>query len=187
MLSYAALENAIVSAVKTASGYASGQVFLSDQSKSIPSGDYIRIRFGDIPESRTAVPSQSTAYSPTPAGAEITHTYRLAKEFTVTLEVITASVTGDSSALAIAAKVQNNLNLSTVRATLKSAGLGLLSTGGVKYVPAIKGTRFEARALVEPRFYLIDTTTETTTYIETITKPLDYTQPPLGNPDTIDI
>lgn len=188
MLSWETLENAIVVAVKAASGYSTGSVAWADQGKTAPSGDYVLLRLGDIPPDATAVPSQTTAYSATPAGAELTHTYRHAREFFLSIQVFTATVRGDASARAIAAKIQNNFSLSSVREALRAAGLGLLHAGGVKVIPnPLKGTRFEGRALLEPRFYILDTVTETTTFIQTVNPPLDYTQPPYGDPDTIDI
>ncbi len=49
-----------------------------------------------------------------------------------------------------------------------AAGLGLLDVGDVRNIPEIKGTKFEARAVLEPRFYVLDTVTESTGYIKTV-------------------
>jgi hypothetical protein len=84
-------------------------------------------------------------------------------------------------------KSRRNLTLESVRGSLIAAGVGLLSTGGIKGLPAIAGTQFEGRSILEPRFYIFETATETSTYIQTLGPLKDYTQSPLGDPDTIDI
>lgn len=167
-MSWTSIENALVAGVKAASGFASGAVLWTGQPVGQRAGSFITMQFGELVAEDPLTPQDTTAVDLTAVGAEITHSYRTVKEFTLSVAVYTAAVTGDSSALAVAAKTQNALILPTVRRALGAAGLGLLSVGAVRYMPAIKGTDFEARAFFECRFQVFETSSETTTYIERV-------------------
>lgn len=165
-LSWTTLENAIVAAVRAASGLASGAVFWAEQNGDIPAGTYVSMRMGGIEADPTMTPEETR----TTVGAVTSSTIRTPKRFTVSMQVFTSAARGDSSARAIASKIQSSLALPSIRGDLIAAGLGLLDAGAVQYVPGIKGTKFEGRAVLEPRFYALDEVTdaESGTWIETV-------------------
>jgi hypothetical protein len=183
MLSWTALELALQTAVKSASGYADSAVFWSHHNVGHRSGSFIALTLGDMVPDEVLTPRDDMTSGPT----TVTHTLKTVKEFTLSIQVFTGeTVNGDSSARAIASRIQSSLILPSVRGALATAGIGLISPGSVRYVPEIKGAAFEARAIVEPRFTVTDEVSETTSFIETVNVD-DYSKPPLGTYEEIDI
>lgn len=179
-MNWSTIENALVAAVKSASGFADGAVFLPYQDGGThPAGSFITVAIGDMIAPDTLVPSQTRVVTsldgdgepvdPLLAGAEITHTFRMPRRFSASIQVFTGTtMVGTSSARAVATQIQSKLVLPAIRYALSVAGLGLIDVGDVKNIPEIKGTKFEARAVIEPTFYLLDAVTETSGYIKTV-------------------
>lgn len=120
-------------------------------------------------------------------GEEIELEVQSAREFSVGVQVFTATTVGDSGARAIAQRTQSALYLPSARAALAAVGVSPFDPGQVQILNRVVGTRFESRALFEVRCYVEMTLSEFTTWIEHCT-PVSYLGPPgLGTRDLIDI
>lgn len=120
-------------------------------------------------------------------GSEIELEVRSIREFTVSVQIFTATAVGDSGARAIAQRTQSALYLPSAREALAAVGLSPFDPGQLQVLNKVVGTRFESRALFEVRCYVEMTLSEFTTWIEHCT-PISYLGPPgLGTRDAIDI
>lgn len=177
-----ALEDAIRAWVMGSTGYGEEAVIYADQDTDAPSPDYITIRLGDLIRVGGPASEEQTGFdAAAPAGQEITNTIRVPREFVVTLQAFSAATHGSSAARAVLAKAQAGIEMSTYRAPLNAAGLGVIDVGTVQWVPAVYGAGFEGRAVLDVRFLVVQTATEKVGYIATV-ETVDLT----GN-DSIDI
>lgn len=163
-------EDAIRVAVKTAAGFADSQVIWANQNGPQPGGDYITLLMGGT--LALGIDADPHDYSSGgDAGQEITLQVLGNREFTLTAQGFTASTVGASAARALMSKVQTRLSLGSIREGLGEAGLSCFDSGSVSYVPGIKGTGFEGRAVWTSRWYLLESASELTGYIASMEDP----------------
>lgn len=101
------------------------------------------------------------------AGEEITRTVSGQRDVPVTVRCYTQSAVGSDSALALLSRAQVGLALPSARDALAAAGLAPFDAGAVKAIPGVLDTRWEGRAELTVRFYLVVEASETTGYIAT--------------------
>lgn len=89
---------------------------------------------------------------------------------------------GPANAAALAGKVRLAVALPSVSSALDDLGVSVYDLGSVTYVPELVGTDFEGRAVLEARFYVADSASEFTGYIETV-----QVADPFGGSETIDV
>ncbi len=145
-----------------ASNLAANKVIWSEQGNVALDEPYLTMRLGDL----------------TPLGAcdEESHTY---DEDADPEEEITLAITGrrvlpvtlqafgvDSDVLL--SRVQTALGLPSLSEALNDAGLSAFDLGKVQNTTALFETEFEPRALLEVLFYVGESVSETTTFVETV-------------------
>jgi hypothetical protein len=188
MTSWAALEDSIRTWVVASTGLPAADVIWAEQTGARPlTGAFATLKLGAlIPLG--AVDEVVSNYDATrPAHQEIELQVRALRECGISAQFFSPEVTGNTSARAYAQKAQSGLALPSVRAALADVGLSPFDRGSVQVLNALIGTKWEARALLEPRFYVMLTDSEFTTWIEHCT-PASYLGPPdLGTRDNIDI
>jgi hypothetical protein len=162
-----AIENAIFAWVRDASGLSASQIVWSEQISDInkPTGQHVRISLGQDTQ-LGAHPEVTHEYdSGASAGAEITITAESISEFPVTVQVLGGSTVQNSSARAIASTIRNKLALTTTKDAFAAVGISCFDLGRVQSLPAILASNYEARAFFEARFYVLQSVSETNTYI----------------------
>jgi hypothetical protein len=163
---WTAIENAIHAWVLAASGLATGNIIFAEQDGSQPAGQFITIRIGDlIPVGIDAVTHAYNAAAVN--GSQITQTVTGLREFTVSIQCFDGAITGASTPREVLANVWTALSLPTRVTAFKTAGISAFDGGSVRNVAALREDRFEARALLEVRFYTLQGASETTTWIQT--------------------
>lgn len=85
-----------------------------------------------------------------------------AREMTLSVNVY------GGDALAIASTLQSSLSLETVRDALAAAGMSVIRAGDIRDLTALLETTFESRAQMDVRLRFTTTTSELTTFIETV-------------------
>ena len=178
---WATIENALRAWVKTGSGYADSKIIWVDQNGPRPANDFITLRIGDLVSLGAVDELRVTTNLANPNGSEIVLEVNGLREFTLSIQAFNTATVSTSTSREVLSKVQAALKLPSVRALLNAAGLGPFDMGSVKNISALLQTKFEARAILETRFYVNETVSENTGYINTVTL-VDYT----GN-ETIDI
>lgn len=165
---WVAVERAIYTWVKDASGLVADCVIWSHQNGKRPKGQHVQITFGaDTPVG--SVPENRTSYDAgADAGEEITIAVVEVRAITIGVQVYAGAQNGNASARAIASKIQNALNLPAAHAALNAAGLAPFDRGTIQSVPEVLDTGFEPRAVFQARFYLGDGAEEKTTFIEKV-------------------
>ncbi len=187
-LAWSTFEAALRTWIKTGSSLTDEYVRFADQKVAKPtSGSFITVRVGDL--IHTAGVDERRRTASVTVGAEVVHTVTGLREVVVSLQAFSAATVGSDSARALLGRVQAALGLDSVRFAFHAAGCSCFDSGTVKSLSvAVPGnqTVFEGRAVLEARFYVVETVAETSTYIETVERPKDYTGPPLGTVDNID-
>lgn len=143
---------------------------------------FITLRMGEMLAVGTdEMTGTDTPGGGTPGQSDYTITVTGRREFSVTVQCYAPPVApylgpphGSGSAFAVLSRLQTALGLPSVRATFQAAGISCFDRASVSYVPEIKGTVFEGRAVLVPRFNAFETVSETTTYIEAVT-PVGFT------------
>lgn len=188
MADWAAIENALVAWVKTATGYPDGQVIWSEQTPtgSRPVGEIITLRVGAIESVVDLDELDATTDLGQPAGQEVLLTAKGFKRFTLGMQAYGGTSTGNGSARAVLSRCLDALSLPTVRALLAAVNISVIDTGPVSNVTTVDHARFESRALAEVQFYMLDEVAERVGYIATV-EPESYIGPPLGTTEEIDI
>lgn len=169
-LDWSDIEDAIRAWVVQASGLAESKVIFANQEGEAPSGTFMTIFVGDsIPYGQPMLVTWEHASNEVPppaAGQEIELQSRQVHDLSVTVSAFTPDTTGDAAARSLLSAVEAKLHLPTPRALLRAAGLVPIDVGAIRYVPAIAGTDFEGRAVLDVRFQVEQTASERVGYIE---------------------
>ncbi len=161
------VEAAVWAWVVAGSGLSESTVIRADQDGPRPEPNFASIRLGRSMSPAGVVDQVSQEYdSGADPGEEITLTASGPREFEVEVEVFTASAVGSDSAFARASRVQTALGLPGVRDALHAAGLTPFDNGKVRVIPDVLDTKWEGRALLVARFYVEESASETTGYID---------------------
>lgn len=165
-----AIEDAIWQWVKNASGLADSQIVWSDQVTDInkPTGQHVRIRLGD--DSPTGVaPEVTHAFdSEADPGEEITISAQQITELPVSVQVFGGASTSNSSARALANTIRNKLALPGTKELFDAVDISCHDLGEVRVLSGVLDADFESRAVFESLFYVLDSVSETNTYIGTV-------------------
>lgn len=164
-IAWATVETAIQNWVETASGLADNKVIWADQDGGRQATPYMTIRMGDLVAVGTGDEVEQIFDEEADAGEEIEHRIHGQRELHVTVQAF-GPVVGASSARALLSKVQAALSLPSVRETLRAAGLTAFDAGKIQNISALLGADFEGRAVLDVRFYIAESVSEFTTYIE---------------------
>lgn len=162
-----AREQAIRAWVKTASGLTDESVFFSNQKVERPASAYVTIRLGDLVPLGAVDPVTENYDADRDPGVEIEQVVEGTRSLGVSIQVFNGAVAGALSAMNVAKKLQLGIRLPSVRDALNTAGMSPYQIGGVRNLAALLGTAFDGRAQLDVSFYVHETVSEFTTYIET--------------------
>lgn len=186
-LSWEDTENAIRQWVKLASGLDDQHVIWSDQSGPRPTAGHITISIGDTTQVGAVDELQALTDLGRPAGQEIELQVTGLRVMGISIQAFTPKVTGFDCARALLSRVQTGAMLPSIRAVLDSVDVSVFDSGTVRSIPALLGTKFEGRGVLDCRAYVVEQISEFTTFIEKV-ETTSYMGPPgLGTRDSIDI
>jgi len=161
-------ENALRAWVVTASGLPQSLVIWANQNGPKPLGQHITLHLGeDVPLGAFSENTHDYEAS-RPAGEEIHLVVKGTSEFSLEVQVYGSKEVGATSARALVKRIQTALGLPSIRDALADAGLVCFDRGTITNVPAILDADFEARSVLEARFYVTDDAFDATTFIETV-------------------
>lgn len=184
---WTAIEDALRAWAKAGTALTDAKVIWSEQTGARPAAPFVTLRIGDvIPLSSVDEVEELTDLDADP-GEEVELRAGGFREFTLSLQAFAATVTGANTAREYLTKAQTALALPSVRAALFAAGIAPFDTGTVQTVNAVVGTKFEARAVLEVRFYVHDTVSEYTGFIEEVESTSYMGPPDSGTRGDIDI
>jgi hypothetical protein len=169
VISLANVENAVRAWVLSSIGSSipAANVWFADQPVSTPeSAARIVIRIGQL--SHVGGPDGThVAYdSAAASGQEITLTAYGPRELMVSLQAFSPKMVGDDvTAWSLLVACEAGLGLSSIRAALNAAGLGVLREGSVSRIPGIRGSLYEDRTLLEVAFCVGQSMSVKTGYI----------------------
>lgn len=142
-------------------------VIFANQEGGVPPGPFIVIFVGDsVPVGRATVTTWYNAGAP--PSEEIEIQARQIHLVSVTIQAFTPDTIGDAVARSYLSTIESRLHLPGVRAALRASGLVPIEVGSIQYLPAIAGTDFEGRGILDVRFYVEQSATERTTFIEQV-------------------
>ena len=167
-ITWTAIEDAIYTAIVAASGLASDKVFWSRQGNTHPEAPYIVMKI-DGP-SRVGVADEETYETDLgrPAGQEVEIKAAGLREFTLELQAFYGGATGDVTGRALLADIQSKLYLPSIRSPLHAACLAPFDVGDITDLDHIIKAEFQARAVMEIRFYFTQTVSEFDAYIDNV-------------------
>lgn len=171
------VENALQAWVKAATGYDNRHAFWANSNVTRPTDSPFavleitdRMMDGLAPE---VIVSANPASS---AGAELEIEARQLMHCAFRVQVYVqpsrgltpGTPRGASNAAAIASRIRLAAALPSNVSNLDAVGVSIYDMGTVHYVPEITGTDFEGRAVLDASFYVVDSASEFTGYIETV-------------------
>lgn len=162
-LDFTAVENALVAWMKTATGV---QVRLANQEATMPEDG---IPFCTVLVVSTRGESLLTARTQEvddtrPVGQQMEISHSRPMNLSVRVQAFTPRTSGQW-AVPLLTKAAMDLELSTVRAGLRAAGLGLWDVGAVQNISGLMSTRWEGRASMELQCHVVATAQERMGYI----------------------
>lgn len=166
-MDWTTVENAIHAWISAATGLATDRVLWRDQSMPQPSGSYVTLKILAL----TAVGHDGLTHTFDPnaePGKEITFATEGRRRLALSVQAYSDALTGEGSAAALLAKVQDSLGLPTTREALNAAKLGAFNAGAITDLSALRETRFQSRAAMTVEFHTVASATASTTYIETV-------------------
>jgi len=178
MIAWSTIQSAVAAWVKAqASGY---NVIWARQNGQKPARPLITLAFGDL-VSLGATDERRRAYNPAGSGT-LTTTVVGQRALPLSIQASTTGTTGSTAARSVLSQVQASLALPSVRAALRAVGLSPYDRGLVREVSTVLDADFEGRALLVVGFYVAETISEVTPFIERVTG-----SGTLDNPGGIDI
>lgn len=169
-MSWTGIQTAIRAAVKTALGVAftEDQVFFADQGGDREALPFCTIRI-DGPRGTSSTPSETETTDLAQTNQEVLIEQTEHEEFTISIQVTTATVVGDAQALAYAAAVRSALALPSNKTAFTAAGFSVFDRGAVASVPEALRTNKQGRATFAARCYTRGVASERTGYIASVT------------------
>lgn len=162
------IEDALFDLVQASTEFADENIFFSDQDGISPQpSPYATISIGDL--NRVGIDASTRDFDGArTAGSEIVRTTMGMRELVCAFSFFTPKTVGATTAWSIAAKLEAELQLSSVRDGLNAVGLGVANVGSVRWVPKLNNTEFEGRAMLEVRFNVPQGASDAIGYIETV-------------------
>jgi hypothetical protein len=171
-LNWETIEDAIWTWLKAGTGLPDDSIIWADQNAPQENNPVVMARIAGPLLPLGAMDSVAMNYDPSrPEGQEIELRVMGHREMTVYVQAYTDEPNGSSAAMALLSNAQIALALPTVRDGLRQAGLAPFDTGRVMNLSALDEMKFEGRASLDVRFYVADTASEFTTWIETVEQP----------------
>jgi hypothetical protein len=174
---WSVIEQALVTWAAAKSGLGTGKVLWAESNARRPDGAFVTLRIADVTaftvmDEIEIIDHTGDLVAPD-AGEEIEFKAHALREFGVNVQCYAppsgkAMPRGASSPRAVLEGMSASLFLPSVQDAFEAAGCSLLDRGPILYVPEIVGAGFEARAVMDLRFYVADTASEFTTYIERV-------------------
>lgn len=157
----------------------------SDQGGAIPSKPYATVRIGDSLSVSSSLDEDTDLERD--AGQEIIQQSKATEAVRVSVQFFSDDTTGDSTGIALARQARQALELPVVREALELAGVTIFDEGKAQNLSALRGTRFEARGVLDVGIYMLNIMRQYTTYIEEV-ETEDFMGPPnSGTSGEIDI
>lgn len=177
-LDYAAMQAAIKSAVVAGSGLPARSVlwaYQAYQGQERPQNErFITMMIG--PSISHGIDSfDVTTDLNRPLGQEVILTTSTVQEFGIMLQCFGGTPAGNGTALQALERFRNRLALPTVRGYFTDAGMSPFNSGTVQYVPAIEGTKFESRAVLDMRCYVEASETDYVGFIARVSGNYEFT------------
>jgi hypothetical protein len=146
-----------------------------------PDLPYATLKLSPARKTKNSIDAIVTSQDLTQTGQEMAETVTGQREVTLTVDVLSDVVTGDGTAMEFLENALTGLSLPSQRATLRLAGLSVVDWENPLDLSALVATAYQSRASADVRFYLVDTVTERTGYIETaeVTPTVDTVQLPI--------
>jgi len=165
MLSWTAIERAIVNHVKAATGI---EVIFADQVGEQPLMPYATIKING-PRALSPQPEILLGYdSGAPAGQEVTQTVILHGEIQVSIQTYSQITAGAGTARELLEQVRRTLFLPGRRDLLSAAGLALLAASDTQDLSVLLEATWQSRAAMDVRFNMVDDSAKDSTgYIAT--------------------
>lgn len=189
MATWAAIRDAVQTAIVTASGLSSGAVIWKFQDAPQPALDYVALSLGAPIELGQDAIVTSTDLNRDP-GEEVELAVVGVREIALQVEVYTAATVasaGVPDALERAERIRTSLRLPTLREALAAVQFVPFASGPVQYVPDIVAIGFRGRALLAVRCLMPSpAVAEYVGYIETVTGTVTATGGGTGSPYVID-
>ena len=165
---WSTVESALHTWVTKASGLDNQHVIWAKQrTGKFPDTTFIDIELGDMTSIGAFDYEIDSTNLGAPAGQEITQTVVSQREFPVILTAWSDTVIQDNTARQILSIVQASLSLPSVITALAQAGLSSFDPGTIQVINPLGYEHFEGRAILEARFYINETVSETVGYIKT--------------------
>jgi hypothetical protein len=168
----AAIETGLAAFVKGKLGLADEAVLWANQNAPVPRAavqTWVSISRGDLSPLSPTDGVVTYATDGSPSGHEVTLTSAGVRTLPVSLQAFSrAGVTGNASAFAVLSKLQTQMRLPSSEGALLALGLGLMSVGPVRTLDALVDQAFQGRSILELQFNLVDSESETTTFIERV-------------------
>jgi hypothetical protein len=191
MSDWSTIEQALVTWAAAKSGLGAGKVLWAESNARRPDGAFVTLRIADVTAftvlDEVEVVDHTGDLDPPDEGEEIEFRVHALREFGVNVQCYAppsgkALPRGAGSPRAVLEAMSASLSLPSVQDAFEAAGCSLLDRGPIQFVPEIVGAGFEARAVMDLRFYVADTASEFTTYIERVqaTGEDDLNQPGSG-------
>lgn len=163
-----ALEIALVTEVKRATGLPNGKVIWTNQTRDRPLRPFVELA---VTESSTGSSHSESAVSdtiPSTAGNEITLTTKDHVDLTVQARAFSAEVTGSNKAFNLLDKVRQHFGKESCLEVLEGLpeAIAVVDRGVVQDATIVLETEHEGRAVFTLRLRVADVTTETTTFIQ---------------------
>jgi hypothetical protein len=180
-----AIEDALQAWVAAASGLPGASVIWDDQIGPRPALPYATLHLeggvtpGLFDEASWKANPDAEPTTPGVAGDgdELIFETTNQEEFTVTVGVYTDATIGPSSARAIAVKIRAGLSLESRISALDAAGIAIIDRGTVQTLNLPRDTKTEGHAVFSTRLRIVDGTSETGTFIESVDVETDITGP----------
>lgn len=155
--------DALLKAVRLASGLPQERVVWKHQNYNAPAYDYVAIQLTNVVP--LGIDSLRMTYSAArPRGQEFKIEVRGTREVNLEIECFSAgtgSVSGRSvSALAMCTRIVTSFRLPSIRHVLQQQHIGLFDPGGARWIPDAPGTGFRGRSTATCRCYIPAPTVE---------------------------
>lgn len=174
---WTAIENALQAWVKTAVGFDNAHTYWLDSNAGRPtSGSFATLEITERVPLGATPQRVHTEHPDNPQGEEIEVAAEQVLDCGFRVQIYAPPIRGTkpgtprgaTNAAALAERVRLAGGLPSVMDALETAGLSVYDMGQVRYVPALIGTDFEGRAILDCRFYAADSVSEFTGYIDTV-------------------
>lgn len=172
-IAWATIRAALVTWLQGSSATAlgAGKVLWAGQNGVQPQGDHATLRISSVQSLGLRDEAQTSTDLGRPAGQEVKLASKAQREFTVSVQVLTAKpvdAAGTGDAMSLASQVRDSLTLPSVVAAFDAAGFCVFDVGQALDVGAVLDTAWQGRAAFDLRCRTAGEVAEYTGYIATV-------------------